>query len=291
MDNDFTLSPYEGFSEVYEELMDDVPYEKWCDRICGILEEKGIRNGLVLDLCCGTGKMTRLMAARGYDMTGVDSSEEMLAKARMSDGNCNITGIHLPEKMPTNATTSEDGDETVVEEDNKKEILYLCQEAAELELYGTVDAVISVCDSLNYILDSEELTEVFKRVNNYLNANGLFIFDLNTQYKFKEILKDGCIAENREGVSYIWNNYYDEDEKINEYELTLFIEREEGLYEKQVEYHYERAYDIEEIKECLDKAGLRLIGIYNDYEDEPICKDSQRVLFVAAEGFQKGKLY
>lgn len=263
-DNNSCLLPYEGFSEVYDELMDDVPYETWCSRICSILEERGIGSGLVLDLCCGTGKMTRLMAARGYDMTGVDSSEEMLSKARMSERNGDISD---------------------------REILYLCQEAAELELYGTVDAVISVCDSLNYILESEELTEVFKRVNNYLNAKGVFIFDINTQYKFREVLKDGCIAENREGVSYIWNNCYDEEEKINEYELTMFIEREEGLYEKQVEYHYERAYSIEEIKECLDKAGMELIGIYHEYEDEPVRKDSERILFVAVEGFQEGKLY
>lgn len=249
--------PYESFSEVYEELMDDVPYDKWCDRICSILGENGINDGLLLDLCCGTGKMTRLMAQRGYDMTGVDGSEEMLSKAG----------------------TTEDG------------ILYLCQEAAELELYGTVRAAVSVCDSLNYILDEEELTEVFRRVNNYLDAGGLFIFDINTEYKFGEILKDGCIAENREGVSYIWNNFYDVNEKINEYELTLFIEREEGLYEKQVEYHYERAYTIDEIKACLEKAGMELIGIYHDYENEPVKEDSQRILFVAKEGFQEGKLY
>lgn len=249
--------PYESFSEVYEELMDDVPYDKWCDRICSILSENGINDGLLLDLCCGTGKMTRLMAQRGYDMTGVDGSEEMLSKAK----------------------TAEDG------------ILYLCQEAAELELYGTVRAAISVCDSLNYILDEKELTEVFRRVNNYLDAGGLFIFDMNTEYKFGEILKDGCIAENREGVSYIWNNFYDADGKINEYELTLFIEREEGLYEKQVEYHYERAYTVEEIKACLEKAGMEIIGIYHDYENEPVKGDSQRVLFVAAEGFQPGKYY
>lgn len=249
--------PYESFSEVYEELMDDVPYDKWCDRICSILGENRINDGLLLDLCCGTGKMTRLMAQRGYDMTGVDGSEEMLSKAK----------------------TAED------------EILYLCQEAAELELYGTVRAAISVCDSLNYILDEEELTEVFRRVNNYLDAGGLFIFDINTEYKFSEILKDGCIAENREGVSYIWNNFYDVNEKINEYELTLFIEREEGLYEKQVEYHYERAYTVDEIKACLEKAGMELIGIYHDYENEPVKEDSQRILFVAKEGFQEGKLY
>ena len=128
----------------------------------------------------------------------------------------------------------------------------------EFELYGTVRAVISACDSVNYITDDEDLTEVFRLVNNYLDPEGLFVFDFNTEYKYREILGEQTIAEDREECSFIWDNYYDEDERINEYELTLFVRDEEQpqLYRKYQEEHFQRAYTLEQIRHMLTEAGL-----------------------------------
>ena len=140
------------------------------------------------------------------------------------------------------------------------DILYLLQDMREFELYGTVRAVISACDSVNYITDDEDLTEVFRLVNNYLDPEGLFVFDFNTEYKYREILGEQTIAEDREECSFIWDNYYDEDERINEYELTLFVRDEEQpqLYRKYQEEHFQRAYTLEQIRHMLTEQDLNM---------------------------------
>ena len=150
------------------------------------------------------------------------------------------------------------------------DILYLLQDMREFELYGTVRAVISACDSVNYITDDEDLTEVFRLVNNYLDPEGLFVFDFNTEYKYREILGEQTIAEDREECSFIWDNYYDEDERINEYELTLFVRDEEQpqLYRKYQEEHFQRAYTLEQIRHMLTEAGLEYVTAYDDYTKE-----------------------
>ena len=198
------MEAYTSFARVYDTFMDNVPYKEWADYLGKILKEYGIDDGLVLDLGCGTGSMTEMLASSGYDMIGVDNAEEMLE-------------IAMEKKV-----------------ESGHDILYLLQDMREFELYGTVRAVISACDSVNYITDDEDLTEVFRLVNNYLDPEGLFVFDFNTEYKYREILGEQTIAEDREECSFIWDNYYDKDERINEYELTLFVRDEEQpqLYRK-----------------------------------------------------------
>ena len=181
------MEAYTSFARVYDIFMDNVPYKEWADYLGKILKEYGIDDGLVLDLGCGTGSMTEMLASSGYDMIGVDNAEEMLE-------------IAMEKKV-----------------ESGHDILYLLQDMREFELYGTVRAVISACDSVNYITDDEDLTEVFRLVNNYLDPEGLFVFDFNTEYKYREILGEQTIAEDREECSFIWDNYYDENERINEY--------------------------------------------------------------------------
>ena len=253
------MEAYTGFAKVYDEFMDNVDYDNWTSYLIERLKEYNITEGILLDLGCGTGKITRKLAAHGFDMIGVDNSFEMLDIARELSG-------------------------------EDQGILYLLQDMREFELYGTVQAVVSVCDSLNYILETEELVQVFRLVNNYLEAGGLFLFDMNMDCKFQEIASS-CIAENRENVSFIWNNLYDETEKINEYELTLFLRGEDDRYEKKTEYHYERGYSIEEVKECLKEAGMEFVAAFHDYEEKEATGESRRVLFVAREKFQTGKTY
>ena len=191
------MDAYTSFARVYDTFMDNVPYKEWADYYESILKENGIDEGLVLDLGCGTGSLTEELAARGYDMIGVDYSEDMLEIAM--------------EKR----------------EESGHGILYLLQDMREFELYGTVRAIISACDSVNYITEDEDLEEVFRLVNNYLDPEGLFLFDFNTEYKYREILGERTIAEDRKDCSFIWDNYYYEEEQMNEYELTLFIRDEE----------------------------------------------------------------
>ena len=232
--------------------MDNVPYEAWKKYLVDILKAEGINDGLLLELGCGTGRMTRLLAAEGYDMIGVDNSEEMLSVAR----------------------------EYTME---NTEILYLLQDMREFELYGTVRAVVSVCDSLNYITEEEELQHVFALVNNYLDPHGIFLFDMNTVYKYQTMIGDATIAENREEGSFIWENSYDEESGINTYELALFIPREDGLYEKTEEVHYQRAYPLEKIKELIQNAGMELLAVYDAYTMESPKEDSGRLTFVVRE--------
>lgn len=220
---------YTEFSTVYDLFMDNVPYAEWADGIETVLKENGIDDGLVLDLGCGTGTLTELLASRGYDMIGIDASEDMLAEAI--------------EKKPV-----------------ELDILYLNQDITDFELYGTVRAVVSTCDSLNYVLEDEELLSVFKLVNNYLEPDGVFIFDMNAPEKYETVLADNVFAENRDDASFIWENTYDEVSRINEYALTLYVETEEaGLYERVEEFHYQRAYSRDEISELLNEAGLEVV--------------------------------
>ena len=208
-----------------------------------------------MDLGCGTGAMTGLLAQKGYDMIGVDNSEEMLAEAM---------------KKKT---------------ESGMDILYLLQDMQEFELYGTVRAVVSVCDSLNYITEKEELLEVFRLVNNYLDPKGIFLFDMNTVHKYRDILGDTTIAENRDEGSFIWENSYDPEEKINVYELAVFLPREDGLYEKCEELHCQKAYEQSEIEKLIQKAGMELIAVYDAYTMEPARADSS-VYFLLQENVE-----
>lgn len=247
------MEAYGKFAQVYDLFMDNVDYEGWADCLEKHLKEEGIEDGLVLELGCGTGTMTGLLARRGYDMIGVDNSEEMLAEA-------------MEKKV-------EDG----------LDILYLLQDMQEFELYGTVRAAVSICDSLNYITEKEELLQVFRLVNNYLDPGGIFLFDMNTVHKYRDILGDDTIAENRDEGSFIWENSYDPDTGLNIYELAVFLPREDGLYEKCEELHCQRAYEQAEIEALIREAGMEIVGVYDAYTDKPASPDSERLLFIARE--------
>ena len=162
----------------------------------------------------------------------------------------------------------------------------------EFELYGTVRAVVSVCDCVNYVTEEEDLAEVFRLVNNYLDPDGVFLFDFNTKYKYQEILGDQVIAEDREACSFIWDNYYDEGEEINEYELTLFVQCEEqkSLYRKYQELHYQRAYTLEQMKELLTAGGLIFEAAYDAYTLEEPTSKSERITVAARECGKKDKI-
>ena len=154
----------------------------------------------------------------------------------------------------------------------------------EFELYGTVRAVVSICDSINYITEESDLLETFRLVNNYLDPKGVFIFDFNTVYKYRELLGDTTIAEDREDCSFIWDNYYYEEEQVNEYELSLFIREEQsGLFRKYQETHQQKAYDLETMKRLLTQAGLEYITAYDAFTKDAPTEKSERIYVIARE--------
>ena len=306
---------YSAFAYVYDELMDNVPYDDWAEYLIGLLKENGVEDGLVCELGCGTGQMTRRLAAAGYDMIGIDLSEEMLDVAREQEYGVYEYGFDEAE-TEGNASATEAGfdggcDRETDGADKQEEdagfvepsILYLQQDMREFELYGTVSAVVSICDSMNYMTTDEDLLQVFRLVNNYLDKDGVFIFDMNTEYKYKELMGDTTIAENREDVSFIWENLYDAEKRLNEYCLTLFakveVEDEEddeeaektALYEKFEEVHLQRAYPLAEVKRFLAEAGMTFVAAYDVLTHEEPGPQCERMYIVAREGHQDGKTY
>lgn len=288
------MEAYTDFAEVYDTFMGDVPYEEWADFLASLIEAYGVsrpvrepgevqeleeapesgevqefeevqeepgvtedalisERNLVLDLGCGTGTITELLYEKGYDMIGVDSSEEMLQ-------------IALDKKLET-----------------RSDILYLCQDMRELDLYSTVGTVVSVCDSLNYLLMDEDVLQTFHLVNNYLFPGGIFIFDFNTIYKYEEVIGDATIAENREDCSFIWENFYSCEDHINEYDVTVFERQEDDLYRRFTETHYQRGYTLEEMKTFLEKAGLIFVTALDEKTHEAPTETSERIYVIARE--------
>ncbi len=264
------MEAYTDFAYVYDTFMDETPYEQWCSFIEEMIARYGIskphtgnsliekdplesEKNLVLDLGCGTGTLTQMLALDGFDMIGIDISQDML-------------DIAMEKKQKSG-----------------HEILYLLQDMRSFELYSTVGTIISVCDSLNYILSEDELLQVFLLVNNYLFPGGIFIFDFNTVYKYKEVIGDTTIAENREDCSFIWDNFYHEEEQINEYEVTIFVKKDEddNCYRKFSETHYQRGYTVEQMINLVEKAGLKPELILDADTQEEVTAQSERVYVVA----------
>lgn len=262
------MEVYTDFAGVYDTFMDDTPYQEWADFLAQLIEKYGIskpvrdkeqgildsERNLVLDLGCGTGTLTELLYQKGYDMIGVDLSQEML-------------NIALEKK-----------------EKSGSEILYLCQDMRELDLFSTVGTVISVCDSVNYLLENDEVEETFGLVNNYLYPGGIFLFDFNTVYKYEQVIGDTTIAENRDDCSFIWENYYHEEDRVNEYDLTIFVkEKKEELFRRFTETHFQRGYTLEEMKGFVERAGMEFVlALDADTHKAPI-ETSERIYVIARE--------
>lgn len=244
------METYTGFATVYDMFMDNIPYEEWSKYILKIFDRYNISSGTVVELGCGTGSMTEILASKGYDMIGVDMSEEML----------NIA----VEKRDVSGN----------------DILYINQDMRELELCGTVDAVISICDSMNYIIEEDDLLKVFSLVNKYLNAGGIFVFDMNTVHKYQDI-GDGIIAENREEGSFIWENFYDESQMINEYDLTLYIDDGNGKFDRYEETHFQKAYTVGTVKELIEKSGMEFVLAAEAFTGNALSEESDRMYIIA----------
>lgn len=246
---------YSSIARVYDNLNKEIDYSKWADFIEKCFKKYlKKRPALVLDLACGTGSMTYELAQRGYDMIGIDGSAEMLSEAYSrgtSVGNNNI--------------------------------LYLHQDMRSFELYGSVDAVTCCLDSLNYLTGDGDLKKCFLTVHNYLEPDGLFLFDMNTPYKFENIYGDNAyiLEDNENGKNTFcgWQNYYDKQSKICNFYLSLFEENGIG-YIRYDEEQQERCYTLEYVKAALLECGFELLCVSSDYEFNKIDETTERWYFV-----------
>ena len=227
------MSPYQSFAQVYDVFMADMPVDDWVLFIERLWSSNGLNPDLVLDIGCGTGAVTVPLARKGYNVIGIDISEDMLSEARQKADSLAL------------------------------DILFLNQDMREFELYGTVDSIICVCDTVNYLRGGEELRLFFSLARNYLNDGGLFIFDINTEYKYAEILSDNTFSDITDSAAYIWENAYYPDKHINEYLVTFFIGNDSGKYNRFEELHEQYAFNVADILSTLQSCGFTDIQTYD----------------------------
>lgn len=240
---------YTYFSEFYDDLMQDVDYKKRTAYLMKLFKKYGAEPTLLLDAACGTGGFSNEFSNLGVEVIGVDMSEEMLGIAR--------------EKSM----------------ENGNDILFLCQRLEQLDLYGTVDGAVCCLDSLNHITDYKTLQKAISRISLFLEEGKLFIFDVNTEYKHKEVLKDNVFVMENDDVYCVWANEYSDKNNIVNISLDFFV-KENGLYRRSCEEFSERAYKSQELEIALKNAGLEIIRIFDDLTENPLSDKSERAIYV-----------
>ena len=240
---------YNNFAYVYDKLTLDIDYKKWADYVESIFKKHKLNASMILELGCGTGSFGVEMARRGFDMICLDLSADMLDCAA---------------------------------EKAKKEgldILFLNQNMSSFELYGTVDAIVCLLDSFNYLTNPSQIDKMFKLVKNYLNPGGLFIFDVNTRYKFENVIADNLFYEINDDVTYIWENDYNPKTRKARFDLTFFV-KQDGLYERFDETHYEKSYSDSEIMDFIKNSHMEFVAQYGELTLRKPSPTSQRNFYV-----------
>lgn len=244
------MSEYSQFAFYYDELIHNVDYSKMADRLLSVLAQYGHEPGLTLDLACGTGNLTFELLERGVDVYGVDASMEMLSQAK---------------------------DKAY---EREMDVLFLCQNMQDLDLYGCSDTVFCMLDSLNHLKGGAEVQKAFDRVWMFLNPEGFFVFDMNTVYKHKYVLSDHTYVYETDHVFCVWQNSF--HAKDNRVRIDLdFFEKQGKLYRRSQESFDEYAYNASDIHKMLEKSGFKGIEIYDALDMEPPKKSSERLLVVA----------
>lgn len=240
-------SEYTVLPAFYDALNSDVDYEAYLFYISRNLD---LNTACVLDLGCGTGDMSILMAKKGASVIGLDNSPEMLALAS-----------HKAEKAHA-------------------DVFYTCQDMTSFSTGRTYDAVISTFDSLNYVTSKAGLARAFTSVSRELKDGGIFLFDMNSEYKFKEIYSDNSYVLEADGIFCAWQNFYDVKSKLCDFYINIFAE-ENGVYKRFYEEQTERMFTLDEIKACLKKAGLRITGVFSDFEKSEVNEKTERYYIIA----------
>ena len=244
------MSGYNAFAEVYDKLTDNIEYKKRADYVSALFDRYGVRGKEpILDLACGTGSLTIELAKLGYDMIGVDSAYAMLSQAQNKKYEENV------------------------------DVLFLCQDMTELDLYGTISGAVCMLDSLNHLDSAEEVKRTIEKVGLFMEHGGIFIFDVNTIYKHREILGNNTFVYDCDDVYCVWQNSLNDDDSVD-ISLDIF-ERKDGAYYRSGEEFSERAYPIGQYKKWLGDAGFELLHIYDEMSDRELNDRTQRAVFVA----------
>lgn len=243
---------YGIFSSVYDILTENVEYERIADKICSLLTRNGINGGLLLDLGCGTGTLSFLLEKKGYDVIGVDPSEDMLAVAN--------------EKKY----------------DENSGAIFLCQSGEKLDLYGTIDFAVCVLDTINHISSLEKIRETFKKISLFMNLGGIFVFDINTPYKHEKILGDNTFVYDMDEVYCVWQNTFDAENGKTDIDLDFFIKNEyDECFERYSESFSEYAYKTEDILNVLKECGFEILTLCDDYTNNEVNENTQRITITA----------
>lgn len=242
---------YGIFSYSYDILTENVEYEKIAHKVCSLLHKNGVDGGLLLDLGCGTGTLSFLLEKLGYDIIGVDASEDMLMVAN----------------------------EKKYEEESSA--MFLCQKAEELDLFGTIDCAVSCLDTINHIDSLEKVEKAFSLVSLFMNMNGIFIFDMNTPYKHEKILGNNTFIYDMDEVYCAWQNTLDKENQRTNIDLDFFIKNEDDeCYERYSESFSEYIYNIDDIIDIIKRCGFTLVEMSDDYSENPVNETTERITFV-----------
>lgn len=241
---------YGVFAEFYDRLTGNVLYKERADFLLNICEKLNHDCGITLDLACGTGSLTLELKRRGVDVYGIDASPEMLSEASMK----------------------------AFEEDLA--VLFLCQKMQSIDLYGTIDTCVCTLDSINHLVNIEDVKKTFQRVSLFMNKGGLFIFDVNSVYKHQKVLSDNVFVFDTDEVYCVWQNT-PVDEYVEEISLDFFIPDPKGGYIRESECFRERAYETAVLKEMLESAGFEVQAVFGDMTFENPSEAEERLYFVA----------
>ena len=242
---------YSNFAYVYDTFMDNIPYNEWSSYLVELFSKFGVTDGTLAELGCGTGTMALLMKEHGFQVIGIDNSDDMLTIAADKIG----------------YTT---------------DITLLKQDMCELDLGMKIAGIYCVCDSLNYLLTEDEILQTFRKVKAHLLSDGVFIFDLKTPFFYQEILGDQTFCDHQENCSYTWENSFFEEDNINQYDLTIFVREENNqLFQRFQETHHQKAYSYQEIIDLLELAGLECLKVYDAFTENPPQSDSERIYIIA----------
>ncbi len=243
------IRQYESFAAVYDRMMHDCDRERWADYLDTFLKENNAHE--ILDCACGTGEMAIRLFKRGYQVFGNDISPEMLMEAR-------------------NRAYKE----------GCGPIIFICEDMRKLIIHRPIDAILSVCDGVNYLTSAADVDSFFRHAAECLKPGGILLFDISSLYKFKHILADHTFTEEKDEYAYIWKNMYDPKTRLCEMDLTCFV-RKGDLFERFREKHLQRAHTVEDLLKRLEKAGFRYVRTYTAFTNEPVSASCERIQFVA----------
>ena len=243
------MKSYESFAYFYDDLTGNVDYKELSKYFDSLIKKHSIGGNLLLDLACGTGSLSLELAERGYDVISVDASEDMLAEA-----------MNKPHTF---------GNPT-----------FLNQTMQELDLFGTIDCAVCCLDSINHLASKEDVKKSLERVSLFMNDGGVFIFDVNTLYKHREILGNNTFVYDTDSVYCVWQNNFNEKDSSVNISLDFFESQEDGIYERYDENFSEYFYDDDFLTKTLLKNSFKVLEKYDDFSFNPINDKTQRIVYV-----------